>query len=538
MVQTTPQQNKSVRHTVKQPRTSFLFSFPVLQKYWLLLLLLTLVVFVGRLLTVPAFAESRDSLLFVRGIERYATYELRPHWPGYPVYIWFGTLFKLFTSNSVEALHLLSIVVSTATIWPITAIARGWKLASGGTSFQANLAGLGAGLLWAVLPLPWLSGSEIYSDPLALFLGMVILWLSWCSLQAGVKPERYLLIASVVSGLLLGVRYSGFVLLLPFFYALWQTRKTSLPWRTRSFRVLPLLALLVLSGTIGAWLGWQWAMEGSNFIEAGRAILNGHYNEWGNSFNTDPNPLMRPVRFVETIVVHGLGGWWPGAPWWRVPVSVMLGSLLAIGAWHLACSPKRTSLLFAILWFVPYFTWVLLSHDLEFSRYGFPLVALACIVGGIGLPANRTVALTTLAGVVLVVSIVSVPLAFEHQNNPPLGQKLINYLKVNFEPEKTTVIITEDFGSLTFFMKDTAPKYRSLWLKYREVEIQARRVSAQAQAVYATFAPEKAPNNWVAVARFCRQRFLETSGPSEVWLYRYQTGVKPTKATTILNCSS
>jgi hypothetical protein len=144
---------------------------------WSQVAILSFAILIVRLWTLPEFAEARDSLFFVRGVQRYSVYELRPHWPGYPVYIWLGSFFRLFFTDPVQSLHLVSVVASTLTIWPIVAIARDWRLASGGKPAEADLAGLAAGFSWALVPLSWLGGSEIFSDPLALLLATTMLWM-------------------------------------------------------------------------------------------------------------------------------------------------------------------------------------------------------------------------------------------------------------------------------------------------------------------------------------------------------------------------
>lgn len=93
--------------------------------YWPLILL-TLLVYFGRLATMPGFVESKDGLFFLRGIQRYSVSEVRPQWPGYPVYIWVGKLLNLFYGDRILALHMVSIVASTLTLWPIAGLAGIW----------------------------------------------------------------------------------------------------------------------------------------------------------------------------------------------------------------------------------------------------------------------------------------------------------------------------------------------------------------------------------------------------------------------------
>src|SRR5689334_4798109 len=71
---------------------------------------LTFLTFLVRLLTAPAFIETREGIFYVRGVVRYSVAELRPYWPGYPVYMWLGKLFNFYTRDPIFALHLLGIL--------------------------------------------------------------------------------------------------------------------------------------------------------------------------------------------------------------------------------------------------------------------------------------------------------------------------------------------------------------------------------------------------------------------------------------------
>src|SRR5205085_421010 len=117
---------------------------------------------------------------------------------------WVGKLFALFTSDPVVALHLLGVLSSTFCILPISVLAYRWRQRASGSVSEAQLAGIGAGLIWALVPISWLNGSEIFGDSLALFMSLGVLWLGWLALERKAKAPLYLITAGALYGLMLG----------------------------------------------------------------------------------------------------------------------------------------------------------------------------------------------------------------------------------------------------------------------------------------------------------------------------------------------
>ncbi len=510
--------------------------------YMILLIILLIIPLIFRLLTIPKFPEFRDSLYFLRGIQHYSVFDRSPHWPGYPVYIWLGSFFHLFISNPNQALHTLSVVFSTLTILPVSALARGFRRVAGGTEAEANLSGIAAAIIWAILPLSWINGSEIFSDPLALFLGLSIFWLTFRALQPNNRADRYRIFAAFLGGLMLGVRLSYVPLLLPLLYATWLTRKSNIKYKNSGIRLLPVLVLASLVLSVGLWLSWQWAMEGSRFIEAGKIHLAGHYGEWGGSVTTDKSIITRPLRFVETFLVYGLGGWWVDAPLLRIPATLGICWLLFMGIKRIA-KTSRQNLLLVGMWIMPYSFWILLGNDVNLARYYFPMVGIVCIIMAVGLPSRLPISLISMVMIIALGLCITLPLALDHQTNPPLGQKLVNYLKSNLSPAQTTVIITEEDTVISTYLSDTAPEYQMEQIAYRDLIHVFWNLEAQGHTLYATMLPQTAQAGWVPTVRFCRGRYLESRGPLELWLYRHiKIGEKapvynPNEAPISIGCS-
>src|SRR5678815_4199755 len=91
-----------------------------------------------RLLTMPLTPDVEDSVLFIRGVIRHSIAEMRPHWPGYAVYMWLGKLLTAALGDPVLALHVISAVSSSLTAWPLALVTRAWALSLGASESAAG----------------------------------------------------------------------------------------------------------------------------------------------------------------------------------------------------------------------------------------------------------------------------------------------------------------------------------------------------------------------------------------------------------------
>lgn len=488
------------------------------------LILLTVLAYLSRVFTVPQFVESKDGLFFLRGVERYSVVETRPHWPGYPVFIWMGKLFSLLYTDHTLALHLVSIGASTLTLWPIAKLAVLWhRSLKPGECSNTGWVGFTAALIWVLLPLSWLGASEIFSDPLGLLAGLVIFWLACRAVESRSGSAFYLPAGGLLAGVMLGTRLSYLFLLLPLAYAVWINRYQPVLNRKKGPFVLPLVVLACFSLTVGLWLGWQLLMDGWQFFLAGDSHLVGHYTEWGGSVSTDKNLLTRPVRMLETLAVYGLASWWPGLSFIRLPVTLALLALIGSALKKLGRKKIAPPLLMALLWGGPYFAWIILGNDVDLARYDFPLVALVCIVAGLGLPSKTIFRTAVIAVVALGLGLITIPQALEHHTHPPIGVQLAAYAQLN--SEGAAFIVNDDTSPLIFFLLDEAPETYSLRVFTSDLEKETARLEAAGYAVYLTGLPGTPlpGKGWVPVTRFCRGQFMESRGPLEVWLYRHGT---------------
>lgn len=478
------------------------------------LLLLTLACLAARLATMPSYVEETDGFHFVAGVERYSTAEMRPHFPGYPVYIWAGKLLARLTGDAPRALHLLSVLASTLTLWPLALLARAWSASLGSGPEEARRAAFGAALVWALAPLSWLVGSEILSDPLALLLGLGALGACWRSLDSPERAGTDLVVAAVAFGLMIGVRLPSLLLVLPLPFTVWLNRRRPVAAR----------AAVAFTAAVVGWLGWQLEREGAGFLRAGISHIEWNIHNPGTTMLFDENPLGRPLLLLR-IVVHGLGGWWPADPLARVPVTVAVAAVLGAAAQRVARAGSAPARILPWLFVGPYVVGAVVGLDLRTQRYGLPLVALAALLVGVGLPRARWPARLALASLCVAMAVVSLPLALDHRDVAPTGAKLARYLKAHFDPARTMVLLSEleapTVGNYLaaeasgFLLAAVDPEGRT-----------ARRFEASGYTILATEPAATTPGEWVPVARFCRSAFLDPRGPLELWLFRHEPAAR------------
>ena len=462
---------------------------------------------------MPHYIEDYDGLYFVASLERYSVLELRPHFPGYPIFVWLGYVFNFFTRDAALAFHLISSLASTLTALPIAALAASWSRLTGNTDSQTRGIGVLAAVLWWLIPSSWIDGTEIYADPLATTLCLTMLWFAWQGASQK-TATRALIIAAVMAGMMLGVRsqYLGFipVLLLAYF---WR-RKIQPLERGYIFWVALLTPILI-------WFGWQLYMDGIGFFQAASSTAVGHYSNWGVSVATDPQPLTRPLRIVETISVLGLGGWWWGEPWTRAIISLLFLVFLGLGLRRLH---QTRVFIFSIVFAVLHLLWWLSSLDPVAARYGLPILAWVCVVTALGVAQLASQRQWLIVPVLLgLLGWVSLPLAKEHQNSLPLELQLANYFQDR--PNLEDIILFQPEPVIQLRM--ALPELKLESLPMTSVGANRTDLTAFERQIYGSnlrLEPFQASYWWQPVKRFCRSKYfrLRSQDVLEIALYKYQ----------------
>jgi hypothetical protein len=456
-----------------------------------------------RIPTMPLTADGVDSLLFIRAVIRHSVAEGRPHWPGYPVYIWIGKLFALVVGDPVLALHLLSAAASALTAWPLAFVTRAWALSLGATDSRAGWCGWATAALWLVTPIGWVIGGQILSDPVGLFFGAVFLAVCVAAVHRG--PGTWA-VAALLGGLAAGVRLVDVTMLGPLVAESWRRRQER--WRGVP---VPLALLLAGAGGVLPWLLWLAVRDPAVLVGGASSHVGGHFLRWGETLWTDHHPLTRPLRALRTVAVSGLG-----ASAWRgrgVVVSAAWAAILALaggsGRWR-----GPVSRVIAV-WAVPHLLYILVGHDIDYPRYLLSAVAFLTIVGGLAplrFPRAGTAAVLVAVGAM---AAASGPLALEQRRMPPIEIRVERFL-ARRAPAAIAVV---DHSGLQFFLEDSTADVVSMGATAEGVPSLRQMWESSGREVFTTDPPPQDLAGWVPVAHFCTDRLLNPYLIQDLWLF-------------------
>lgn len=455
----------------------------------------------ARLALLPTAPDVEDSILFVRGVIRHSLAEMRPHWPGYPVYIWLGKLITSLVGDPVLALHVISAVASALTAWPLAFVTRAWAISLGAEESRASWCGWTTAALWLVTPMAMVTGSQIISDPLGLLLGATLL--AWCVVgeRRGTGPW---IAAAVLGGIMVGVRLVNVTMLVPLVAECGRRRAER--WRG----VRAPLAMLA-AGAIGVlpWLAWLAVREPAALIQGGATHVGGHFQQFGGSVWTDPEPLGRPFRALRTVALYGLGAGVTEAR--AVVVAAGWAATLVVAA----RGPWRGAVTRLVaLWAVPHLLYVLLGHDLGYPRYMMSAVAVLCMVAGLApLRAYRTGLASALVALVATAA-VSAPVALQQHRQAPVEIQLARFLARRVPAG----IVVVDHPGITFYLQgegdvvavestaQEVPRWREAW-------------ASAGRETFTTDPPPQDPAGWIPVAHFCRDPRINVYLSGDLWLF-------------------
>ena len=459
----------------------------------------------ARLATLPRAPDVPDSVVFVRGVIRFSVTETRPYWPGYPVCMWAGKIVDVVVKDPVLALHLVSALSSVLVAWPLAWVARAWASSLSMSPSPAR-AGWAAVALWLVTPMAWVTGSQIFSDPLGLLFGVCVLALCVAGERGG---AGWWVGAAVLGGLMVGVRLVNVTMLGPLVWKAWVAR-----WeRWRGFPV-PVALFAGVTAGVAPWLGFLLLdAPVPALISGGLEHVGGHFLSWGGSVLTDSHSMARPLRALRNLAVHGLGAGVLGWQWPRIVASAAWLTALAAG---MAQRPWRGPVARQVgLWAVPHLAYVFLGHDVSYPRYMLSAVALLCVIGGLAASGNRRVGLVAVAIATTATAVVSAPIAVAQKQQPPVDYRVARFLA---RQPRAAVLVT-NAPSLLLYLQDEAPGTAFVVAPAREAERWRREWEAEGRRVFTTAPPEDNSGDWRPAAHFCRDPLIDPRLGYDAWLF-------------------
>ena len=257
-----------------------------------------------------ASLDDFDSYSFVLALRHFDLALQQPQPPGFPVYVGLGRLFNLAFPDPRAALTTLSAASGAAAVAAVVWLGQmafrrptGSKAGAGWWAHTApDAAALLTGLLFAVLPIQWLTAGKALSDAPGLAASLGVLALVW----AGRRDGRLFAAGAALLGLSLGIRpQANPPALLLLSWAAWEKA------RARAWQPLALGASAGLAGVL-TWLIPVTASTGG--IGPYRAILAAHGQHVWRSDSLFTAGLVtgvtlraRTLDFLQTLLLPLIG---------------------------------------------------------------------------------------------------------------------------------------------------------------------------------------------------------------------------------------
>jgi 4-amino-4-deoxy-L-arabinose transferase-like glycosyltransferase len=445
------------------------------------LLALALVSIGIRLIYMSPYPGGWDDIDFALALDRFDLSAMQPHFPGYPVYILVAHLFYYAAGEPFSALSMLSAVAGGLTVVPL------WMLF---TRLGSMSAGRLAAILYAVGPLPIVTGIQPTSDALGTLLAALLALLIWRSMQqepaAGMNRRRSFILAGLVLGLLLGVRVSYVPLAV-----LWAGAAAAILYdrgipRRQALRNV-LLSAAAAALVCAAWAGALAVSEGgfAPLMKLAFSFTEGHFTDWGGAYSADSSFFDRARYFLlRQIGAAGMGTLWPGYFGWRWLPSLfaafgaigLIYALLARILRKAQVSLTRRAI-FLILWIVPYLLWAFFAQNVDKPRHILPLIPPLLWLLATGLehfcsyvsqvlrrPLSRKalyvcLSLLWLAGT----AAVTYPLAREAHDVKPPVLRLAEYVKASVPKEDSIMFTWEEQRVISYISPEHQVKRLRHW---------------------------------------------------------------------------
>ncbi len=441
----------------------------------LILSLLVVVCLVSRIFFIGTHLEGWDSVDFALGLRDYDITYYQPHFPGYPVYMFFCWIVHLSTDNDTLALTIPGAVLGSVVLVPLFYLAR--------RMFTETVAWVTV-FIYMVNPLCWLQSEKALSDAVGLFFVILAAQLLFYSTTARKHAFRYLIFGSVALGICFGVRLSYFPFITLWFYVLLTLSKTDEGKKMLRYGVFALFT------GICVWLVPLVCFTGFKlFIINGTGFTFGHFSDWGGSVATSQDLFSRFVDFTWCLFCNGLGFWCYDTSLFRLLPSIIMGVGIVVYLRHVRFDQKTRFISFYLL---PYLLWVFFCQNLEKPRHILPLipVIIMCISAGLvkvkkslsaypGLSMGKEKVLFThnLFISILIVSmcIISVRLVYTHKNEPVAQIQLLDYVEHNYDGQSTRVYCWETKRLFSY--------YAPLWDTRRARDINDLRYDVESSLV-------------------------------------------------------
>ena len=375
-------------------------------------LILFAICVLSRAITSIYYIEDIDSLRFALGIQDYSIINLQPHFPGYPIFIFFAKI-VFFFSNSLGITFSIMGGISIFIIIHFTC-----KLAR----IELNSpAGLFCSAIIFFNPLLWILSNRYMPDT----FGAAIMVAALYFLILHNNFNHKLMVGTFLIGILAGTRLSYLpALIVPVAFAIYKskTRKNLL----YSFVLGNIIWLLPL-----VWVtGWN------DLIIAASKQTIGHFTDFGGTSITENNWSLRLKNFSSSIWADGFGGYLAGRHWLTIILSTLFAFILMLSVNTIIKdfqSNDVTKLLFYSL--IVYSIWILFFQNVIYkSRHVIPIIIVLLYFLAVGKGTsfweNRTSYFFSLLYIMTLV-FVSITLVNQHRSPSAISKLKDNLISID-----------------------------------------------------------------------------------------------------------
>ena len=325
-------------------------------------LILFAICVLSRAITSIYYIEDIDSLRFALGIQDYSIINLQPHFPGYPIFIFFAKI-VFFFSNSLGITFSIMGGISIFIIIHFTC-----KLAR----IELNSpAGIFCSAIIFFNPLLWILSNRYMPD----IFGAAIMVAALYFLILHNDFNYKLMVGTFLIGILAGTRLSYLpALIVPVALAIYKSKIRK-----------NLLYSFVLGNII--WLlPLVWVTGWNDLIIAASKQTIGHFTDFGGTSITENNWSLRLKNFSSSIWADGFGGYLAGRHWLTIILSTLFAFILMLSANTIIKdfqSNDVTKLLFYSL--IVYSIWILFFQNVIYkSRHVIPIVIVLLYLLAVG----------------------------------------------------------------------------------------------------------------------------------------------------------
>ena len=317
-------------------------------------LILFAICVLSRAITSIYYIEDIDSLRFALGIQDYSIINLQPHFPGYPIFIFFAKI-VFFFSNSLGITFSIMGGISIFIIIHYTC-----KLAR----IELNSPdGLFSSAIIFFNPLLWILSNRYMPDTFGAAIMVAALYFLILHNDSNYK----LMVGTFLIGILAGTRLSYLpALIVPVALAIYKSKIRK-----------DLLYSFVLGNII--WLlPLVWVTGWNDLIIAASKQTIGHFTDFGGTSITENNWSLRLKNFSSSIWADGFGGYLAGRHWLTIILSTLFAFILMLSANTIIKdfqSNDVTKLLFYSL--IVYSIWILFFQNVIYkSRHVIPIIII------------------------------------------------------------------------------------------------------------------------------------------------------------------